>query len=40
MVRDILATGTTLSTADVAELAGVKPRTVQRVKKELNGAAK
>jgi hypothetical protein len=39
-VRDILATGTTLSTADVAEMAGVKVRTVQRVKASMNGAAK
>jgi hypothetical protein len=39
-VREMLATGTTLSTAGVAELAGVDVRTVQRVRRELNGAAK
>ena len=39
-VRDILKTGTTSRTADVAELAGVSAKTVQRVKRELNGAAK
>jgi hypothetical protein len=38
-VRDILKAGTTLSNPDVAELAGVKVRTVQRVKREMNGAS-
>jgi pheromone shutdown protein TraB len=39
-VRDILKTSPTLSPADVAELAGVTPRTVQRVKQTLNGSGK
>ena len=39
-VRDMLKAGTTLPNPDVAALAGVDVRTVQRVKRELNGAAK
>jgi hypothetical protein len=39
-VREMLKAGTTLSNPDVAARAGVKVRTVQRVKKEMNGAAK
>jgi hypothetical protein len=39
-VRDILKTTPTLPKANVAEMAGVSARTVERVKRELNGAAK
>jgi hypothetical protein len=39
-VRDILKESPTLPKANVAELAGVSARTVERVKRELNGAAK
>ena len=39
-VREMLKAGTTLPNPDVAALAGVDVRTVQRVKRELNGAAK
>ena len=39
-MREILKAGTTLPNPDVAALAGVDVRTVQRVKRELNGAAK
>jgi hypothetical protein len=38
-VRDILKASPALSKADVAELAGVSERTVERVKQKLNGAA-
>ena len=38
-VRDILARAPQAVVADVAELAGVHPRTVQRVKREMNGRA-
>lgn len=39
-VRDILKASPAMPKADVAELAGVSARTVERVKRELNGAAK
>ena len=39
-VRAILKRNPGLAKADVAELAGVSERTVERVKRELNGAAK
>jgi AraC-like DNA-binding protein len=42
-VRDILARTPGLPGADVADVAaqaGVSPRTVQRVKREMNGAPK
>ena len=38
-VRDILQASPALSKADVAELAGVSERTVERVKQKLNGTA-
>ncbi len=39
-VRDMLKASPAMANADVAERAGVSARTVQRVKRELNGAAK
>jgi hypothetical protein len=39
-VRGILKASPTLPKADVAEMAGVSARTVERVKRELNGAGK
>lgn len=39
-VRDILKASPAMPKADVAGLAGVSARTVERVKRELNGAAK
>ena len=38
--RDILKTSPTLPKADVAEMAAVSLRTVERVKRELNGAVR